>query len=82
MIFSLSRQWSSVYGFRFADSGRVSMGCGGIAPRQQFIKNQTPQKVTQNRKNPTPWRPKLDFGVIFAPFSLPFLLPFRKTSIF
>jgi len=49
---------------------------------RKFIKNRTPQKLTQNRKNPTPWRPKLDFGVIFAPFSLPFLLPFRKTSIF
>ena len=30
----------------------------------------------------TPERPKVDVGVIFAPFSLPFLLPFRKTSIF
>jgi hypothetical protein len=43
-----------------------------------------PFKTAQNLKNPTPERPKLDFGMIFGPFWLPFFIKNRdtlKTSI-
>ena len=51
---------------RLAFSGQESMGCGGIAPRQQFIKNQNPQKVSPNLKKTPPERPNVDLGVIFG----------------
>ena len=66
----------------FPPPSRIFHIFGRLFAYQKFIKNQTPQKTSQNLKNPTPERPKLDFEVILAPFCPPFSMPFRETSIF
>ena len=66
----------------FPPLARIFQISGRFFADQKFIKNQTSQKTSQNLKNRSPERPKLDFEAILAPFCPPFSMPFREASIF